>query len=384
MQNLKHYILAVTSALLVGFSSPAYSETFEFEGANWTVEESEGSEARVENFLGRPSLYLRRNQALLEGDDLRDVVIEYEYASTHPSGFIGVNFRADLETTNLEQFYTRSHQSGHPDATQYMVMINGAATWQLHAGPNEATATDLPAREWIKVRIVAIGDRADIFVGDMTEPLLHVPELRLENGSGRFVLYASDRRWMKETGAYFSNISVRAATLGDHIIGSPRETDPLPEGLITAFDVSTPFAEAQVADAFTLSDLAVMPEDWTELQVENDGVANLARTTPVLDGKNTVLVRFKISSATDTSRLLTFGYSDRVRLFVDGDLVYAGNAQWRARDHRFLGTIALADRIALNLKAGETEIVAAVSESFGGWGFKAQLENQDGLEAGTN
>ena len=29
---------------------------------------------------------------------------------------------------------------------------------------------------WIKVRIVAIGDRADIFVGDMTTPLIHVPD----------------------------------------------------------------------------------------------------------------------------------------------------------------------------------------------------------------
>jgi hypothetical protein len=71
--------------------------------------------------------------------------------------------------------------------------------------------------------------------------------------------------------------------------------------------------------------------------------------------------------------MLSFGYSDRVRLFVDGKLVYSGNAQWRARDHRFLGTVALVDQIALHLAPGKTEIVAAVSESFGGWGFKAAL-----------
>lgn len=379
MRILKHCILVITSVFMIATLSTAQSETLEFEGANWIVGDNADRPAIVEDFLGRPALFLSRNQAQLESDDLRDMVIEYEYASTHPSGFIGVNFRADAAANSLEQFYTRPHQSGQPDATQYMVMINGSATWQLHAGPNEATAVDLPAREWIKVRIVAIGDRADIFVSDMETPLLHVPNLRFDGGSGKFSLYASDRPWRKDTGAYFSNITVRAATPEDEIIGTPRETDPRPEGLLTRFDVSSPFAEEDISEAFNLADIAVADLNWTALDVEDDGVANLARTAQPTADKNTVLVRLKITSEADTHRLLSFGYSDRVRLYIDGKLIYSGNAQWRARDHRFLGTVALVDQIALHLKAGETEIIAAVSESFGGWGFKAQLENQSGL-----
>ncbi|GJL93675.1 MAG: hypothetical protein DHS20C05_00800 [Hyphococcus sp.] len=380
MQKSIAFSLAVILTSIVSMSAPAHAETLKFEGKKWVINEYEGSAARVENFLGRKALFLQQTVALLEGDNLRDVVIEYEYASTHPSGFIGVNFRADLEASNLEQFYTRPHQSGHPDATQYMVMINGSATWQLHAGPNDAVATDLPSREWIKVRIVAIGDRADIFVGDMTKPLMHVPDLRHDGGEGRFSLYASDRPWMTETGAYFSNITVRPATKNDAIIGEPNESDPTPEGLLTQFEVSKPFAEKTLANKYSLDGLDVLSDKWTLLAVENDGVANLARTTPLKPEANTVLVKFRVASEEDTNRLLKFGYSDRIHLFVDGALVYAGNAQWRARDHRFLGTIALADSVALNLKAGETEIVAAISESFGGWGFKAQLQDQDGLE----
>lgn len=384
MNKLKHCIAAVTSALIGGFVLSASAATLEFEGKNWTVGEASGSTANVVEFLGRSSLFLGKNQALLEGADLGDVVIDYEYASSHPSGFIGVNFRADFESSNLEQFYTRPHQSGQPDATQYMVMTNGSATWQLHAGPNEATSTELPAREWIKVRIVAIGDRADIFVGDMVTPLLHVPDLRSSSRSGQFTLYASDRPWMKETGAYFSNISVRAATTEDSIIGTPKETEPSPEGLITAFEVSKSFSENAISEVFDLSEVELALDDWTALSVEDDGVANLARTTHPTAQANTVLVRFRVTSAEDTKRMLNFGYSDRVRLFLNGKLVYAGNAQWRARDHRFLGTVALADSVALDLKAGETEIIAAVSESFGGWGYKAQLRDQNGLEIETN
>lgn len=364
---------AVASLIALAAPTLAHAAEIEFEGQTWTAGDNEGSDARVEDFLGRPSLFLRRNVAALETEDLGDMVIEYEYASTHPSGFIGVNFRANAETSNLEQFYTRPHQSGQPDATQYMVLTNGSATWQLHAGPNEAVATELPAQTWIKVRIVAIGDQADIFVGDMDTPLFHVPKLRSTSKSGQVGLYASDRPWMRETGAYFSNINIRAATADDQIIGTPNETEPLPEGLIETFEVSSPFKEDEIASVYTLADLADAPQSWTALTVEDDGVANLARVAPIQDGNNTVLVRMSFDSDTADTRTLNFGYSDRVRLYVNGKLVYAGNAQWRARDHRFLGTVALVDSIALHLEPGETEVIAAVSESFGGWGFKASL-----------
>lgn len=376
MFTSKMKIILASAAALGLTSGPVSAEELVLDGQTWSAEIADGSAAQIESYLGRDALFLRRNVAVLEGAEFGDMVIEYDYASTHPSGFIGVNFRADSNTSNLEQFYTRPHQTGQPDATQYMVMTNGAATWQLHAGPNEAVATDLPPETWIKVRIVAIGEQADIFVGDMTSPLIHVPDLRSVSRSGQVALYASDRPWMRETGAYFSNISVRAASPEDAIIGTPAETEPQPAGLIESFEISAPFAEAEIADAFALPALDVMDAKWTRLGVENDGVANIARTTSLRDGNNTALVKFTVSSDENATRMLSFGYSDRVRLFVDGKLVYSGNAQWRARDHRFLGTVALVDQIALHLAPGETEIVAAVSESFGGWGFKAALSDE--------
>ena len=158
-----------------------------------------------------------------------------------------------------------------------------------------------------------------------------------------------------------------------HLIGTPKETEPNPEGLIETFEVSNPFEEDKISEVYQLADLEFSPQSWTSLDVENDGVANLARVAPMQNGNNTVLVRMRVNSDAGGTQMLNFGYSDRVRLYVDGKLAYAGNAQWRARDHRFLGTVALVDSIALHLKPGENEIIAAVSESFGGWGFKAAL-----------
>ncbi len=374
-QSLKAAAFTSLLASLLTCAMPvsATAGELEFEGKTWTTGDFDGSEARVEDYIGRSALYLGRNFAGLPDLELSDMVLEYDYAATHASGFIGVRFRDNLETGSREQFYTRPHQSGQPDATQYMGVINNSSTWQLHAGPNEAVATELPAQTWIKVRIVAIGDRADIFVGDMTSPLIHVPDLRSESGSGAFSIYASDRGGIDDTGAYISNIVVRAATAEDEIIGTPAETEPLAEGLIETFEVSAPVSEDTVSSAFHLSADQIPSGSWTELEVESDGVANLARTTAIADGKNTVFVRMTVNAEAAEQRMLRFGYSDRVRLFVNGKLVFFGNAQWRSRDHRFLGTISLEDSIALHLKPGENEIIAAVSESFGGWGFKAAL-----------
>lgn len=366
---------ALAGLLICAFPSVACAGEVEFEGKTWTTGDFDGSEARVGEYLGRTALYLGRNFAGLPDIDLGDMVIEYDYAATHASGFIGVRFRDNLETGNREQFYTRPHQSGQPDATQYMGVINGASTWQLHAGPNEAVATELPAQTWIKVRIVAIGDRADIFVGDMTTPLIHVPDLRSESEAGSFSIYASDRGGINDTGAYISNVIVRAATSEDAIIGSPAETAPLEDGLVRSFEVSPPFKEETISSTYLLTDAQIPSDPWIDLGVESDGIANLARTTAIEDGKNTVFVRMMLDAESAEKRMLRFGYSDRVRLFVNGELVFFGNAQWRSRDHRFLGTISLEDSIALHLKPGRNEIIAAVSESFGGWGFKAALQD---------
>ncbi len=366
---------ALAGLLICAIPSLASAAEVEFEGKTWTTGDFDGSEARVDDYMGRTALYLGRNFAGLQDIDLGDMVIEYDYAATHPSGFIGVRFRDNLETGNREQFYTRPHQSGQPDATQYMGVINGASTWQLHAGPNEAVATELPAQTWIKVRIVAIGDRADIFVGDMTTPLIHVPDLRSESETGNFSIYASDRGGINDTGAYISNVVVRAAASEDAVIGLPAKTAALEDGLIRSFEVSAPFKEETISSTYTLADAHMPSDPWVDLGVESDGIANLARTTAIEDGKNTVFVRMTLEAETAENRMLRFGYSDRIRLFVNGELVFFGNAQWRSRDHRFLGTISLEDSIALHLKAGENEIIAAVSESFGGWGFKAALQN---------
>ena len=259
------------SALLLGASAIA-QDTLQYDGKTWQVAAADNGAVRVEQALGREALYISRGQAWRRDVDLQDFVLEYEYASTDQSGFIGVNWRAADENA-LEQFYVRPHQSGQPDAVQYLPVLNGIAGWQIYAGPNEAQATDLPAREWIRVRIVAIGDAADIFVGDMETPLLHIADLGSATTGGAIGFYMSDRPWMQGTGSWFSNISMRPVTAQDRLIGESRETDPLPETLIERWAVSATFAEAELDAGYALP---ALDEERSELAVEPNGPGSYA------------------------------------------------------------------------------------------------------------
>lgn len=70
---------------------------------------------------------------------------------------------------------------------------------------------------------------------------------------------------------------------------------------------------------------------------------------------------------------VSFGYSDRVRVYLKGRPLYRGDNGYRSRDYRYLGTIGLFDELVLPLRAGRNELTFAVSESFGGWGILARF-----------
>jgi hypothetical protein len=173
----------------LGQNPQVSSLDLEFDKQHWLLEKVGAAEIR--NYLDRESVFLERAQITLKEVDFSEGVIEFDLATEQPSGFVGVNFRAD-EKGNSEQFYVRFHQSGRPDSTQYLAKMNGLASWQLHAGPNDAAAVELGTGQWIPIRIVIEKDKADVFVRDMNTPLLHIPELRSDNTSGKVTFYAFD------------------------------------------------------------------------------------------------------------------------------------------------------------------------------------------------
>ncbi len=114
-------------------------------------------------------------------------------------------------------------------------------------------------------------------------------------------------------------------------------------------------------------------DTWHPLEAEENGIANLARVAGPVKGADTMLAKVELSADHPVTIPVKFGYSDKVKVYLNGQLLYSGNNQYRSRDYRYLGTIGLFDELPLTLKKGKNTLSFAVSELFGGWGIMADL-----------
>ena len=72
---------------------------------------------------------------------------------------------------------------------------------------------------------------------------------------------------------------------------------------------------------------------------------------------------------------LAIGYSDDVSVFLNGKILYRGRSAQSFRDPGFLGIVNPEnDAVYLPLKKGKNELMLALSELGGGWGFICRLE----------
>ena len=341
-------------------------------GHDWRIT---AQRAEVEQHLGRAALALSGGRIWLDDAAFKDGVIEFDVAYEEQQGFIGPIWRAETDR-RFEEIYFRSHLSGKPDAVQYTPVENGNSAWQIFSDGNALAAIDQNFGAWNHAKVVVKGDKADFYFNSDT-PQLHIPDLKTDIETGNVGLRVSGQGGMT---AYFSNIVVRPLEDGEEIIGEPKEPVPLPDGLVTAWNVSSVFHEDIVADTLTLTDAATDDLTWTALDAETNGIANISKVANRFrDGGSTVFIRANIRADRKQMKEMRFGYSDRVRIYLNGKRVYYGNAGWRTRDYRFLGTVGFFDSAGLDLKRGDNELLIAISETFGGWAWAGAFEDQSGI-----
>jgi hypothetical protein len=149
---------------------------------------------------------------------------------------------------------------------------------------------------------------------------------------------------------------------------------------VTRWQVSAPFAEAAL-DGRTILGAGDLPvSQWSTLAAEATGITNLARLAGISQDADTVVARVILRSDREQTVRARFGYSDRVRAYINGQLLYSGDNGYQTRDYRYLGTIGLFDEVWLPLRRGDNELWFAVSEDFGGWGILCRIDEVDGIE----
>ena len=373
--------LAVTLALAVtcpGSLGAAEAESFPVDSPRWQL----GPKARVTDYLGRRCLALEDDRATLKDFEIADGVIDVDMAGSGARGFYNISFRKQSNGDG-ELVYLRSHKSGLDDAQQYTPMFKGTAPWQIYNGPGFTAAVDIPRDVWFHVRLVIAGAQAKLYVSNMAKPSLVMNDLKSGVRGGGVAFY----------GVHVSNVEIRRMPTATW----ERHEPAMPAATIIKWSLS-PSMDALERDLERpLSKSEGDSMSWQEVTAEPPGfvVINRYRQAPELiptffrdfskrlepqKGMKVVYARTMIVSDRDQVKKLHIGYSDDVSLFLNRRILYRGRSAQRFRDPGFLGIVnAENDAVYLPLKKGRNELVLAVSELTGGWGFVCRFDEMDGV-----
>ncbi len=369
---MSKFSISVMGAILcaLALSSDARSQTVPFDSERWEIR---ARESRIEDHLGRPSLYLKGGLAAVKASEFTDGIIEFDIAVAGERGFAGAIWRMQ-DQGNYEEFYIRPHQSGNPDANQYQPVFNGMAAWQLYHGEGYGSPVIYDLNQWMHVKIVVSGKNAEVYIKDMDTPALFVNEMKRETKSGKVGLSVGNF-----APAWYANFSFQNMT-APPLKGKAKAAEPAPKGTVMSWMVSSAFDAKSLEKKYQLTPTDKQKLNWKKLDCETTGLANLARLQGIAEGRNTVFVRLIIQSNREQVKKIKFAFSDEARAYFNDRLIWGGSDIYQSRDYRFLGTIGFFDELYLPLNRGSNELWLAVTENFGGWGVRAMFEDMEGIE----
>ena len=376
--SLRPHLLAIAIGLLLA-ATPMSGQTLSVppDSPRWELE----GEAKATEYQGRKCLMLDGGVAILKDFEMRDGIIDADVITPAKRGFFGFDIRIDKAGANYEEIYLRQHKSGLPDAMQYTPVLSTGRNWQIYNGPGFTGAVDIPKDVWFHLRLEVVGGQAKLYVKDMDKPALVMDDLKSGVQKGQVALYVL-------TGATcYSNFEVRTAP------DAPweRHLPPMPPNTLTkwsispsydalARDLERPLPPAESA-AIQWQDVEAEPPGFVVLYRYRDAPhprvtfqGDFSKRLEPQPGMKVLYARTNIDSDRDQVKKLEIGYSDDVSVFLNGKILYRGRSAQGFRDPGFLGIVNPEnDAVYLPLKKGRNELMLAVSELGGGWGFICRL-----------
>jgi hypothetical protein len=380
LYSFKFFPIALAATLLAGsIQVHAQADTLSVapDSPQWDLE----GNAKATEYQGRKCLMLDGGAAVLKDFAMRDAVMDMDISTTRKRGFLGVQFRLDESGKNGEWVYLRPHKSGLPDAMQYTPIVNTEGTWQLYNGPGFTGMLDIPMERWFHVRLAVAGAQAKLYMEDMDKPALVIDDLKSGVQKGQLALY------VLRGATCFSNFEIRATP----DVAWERHLPAMPKSALTKWKLSPSYDALARNLEQPLSRAEIDLIAWQDVEAESPGlvVINRYREAPGIaatfekdfstrlqpqPGMKVVYSTTTIDSDRDQVRKLNIGYSDEVSVFLNGRILYRGRSAQAFRDSTFLGIVNVEDdAVYLPLKKGKNELMLAVSEIGGGWGFICRL-----------
>ncbi|OGU55731.1 MAG: hypothetical protein A2V66_11730 [Ignavibacteria bacterium RBG_13_36_8] len=338
----------------------AQDQIIDFDSDQWVK-----TNAKVVEHLGRKALM---GFAYLKDIEFENGIIEVDIATNRERSYPGVLFRIqDFQT--YERFYIRPHREHlYNDALQYVAAFNGIDSWQLYNGDGKTSLIDIPSNVWNHLKIVIADAQAKVYWIDMENPALEVTHLAHGISKGTLALNGP-----ADGSAYFSNFTFKK---DDSIQFEPAEPIEKVIGAITDWEISQVFSLGQVDVEKTPTQQGITDVQWKKVISDITGLVDISRYYPRMNNIGDCIYA-KTTIAADEEKILelSFGYSDYITIFLNGEPTFFGGSAYRLRDPSFLGIVGYFDNVFLPLKKGDNELMIAVAETFGGWAFQFRDDN---------
>jgi hypothetical protein len=349
-------MLMIVAGSVPGIAEPSpESPVVGFDSEMWSIERG-----RTVEMGGRECL---TGIAHLQDVQFTNGYIEVDvWMADRRRSYPGLQFRREAPG-EFEEIYLRPHRSPfYEDAVQYTPVFHGVSGWQLYNGEGFTAAAVIQSDQWVRLRLEVSGTQARLFLGDGKQPVLSIPYLQRGVTGGSI--------GVKDAvigGACFSNFSYQKT---DDLVFDPPPPIDDPPGVIVDWQLSPVFGAGEI-DRDSLPAATDMAEfEWREVDADSTGLVDISRyVSRAGGGPGTVLARTVIHSEGDRLKKLLLGYSDRVTVFLNGEIVYSGDSSYRSRDSSFLGVVGSHDALYLRLKQGDNRLIMMVTDTMGGWGF---------------
>ena len=343
----------------------------------WTYAPAAAS--RVTDHLGRRALVIGSGRAVRPDIRFTDGTVEFDLAVTGGRAFAYLQLRMTSDTA-YEEVYFRPHKNGLPDAVQYSPVHQGISAWQFHHGPGGTAPAEFERGGWTHVRVEVRGRSLAVFVGNVSTPQLVVPRLARAPAEG----YLALRNFLPagvdpRHASGFANLVVRPGVVSwDFSRLAP--PPPVAPGTILRWEVTPAFAP----DSGPVRELPApeMGGDWRGVAADGRGLVSFAEHLPIPDGirRWATLARLRLTSAAAKTVRLALGFSDEVTVFLNGRPIMSGDQRYSFDNPRQEGVIGFHQAtVYLPLRAGENELILAISDGFGGWGVMGRLEDAAGV-----
>lgn len=223
---------------------------------------------------------------------------------------------------------------------------------------------------WTHVKIIVNGDKASIYIEDMSVPKLVIKQLKRNISSGGISL----RNQFFD--AFFTDISiVEISGESQAVIDSSKET--LPANYLKNWELSPKFAKNEDKIALQLDSIRSSDVSWKNVDSDEDGLINISRFINEMSGS--VALKKLINSKSNQPIKMKFGFAKNVIVVLNNEVVFNRNMDSDKEE----GRVFVDDEsVELNLSKGENELVLIVTgdeEYKQNWGFIARLVSSNGI-----